>query len=450
MVQLVASAAASAIVTSTVAAQTQDGRARQTGAAADAGGGWFADLLAELLQDAQPSQDGAQIPADPSQQSTTDASAATGQSPDAWKSVWSAAKDQQSSADGQTSQTGAQSASGNQNNWLAAWLAALAQAQQRRTDLPHPREHRRRTRSPRSCRVRVVRIRRPRMRRRRTAHRTPARRRRMRAFWPRFRALPRNSRRRRRANAAADIAVDVGRRRQQRPRRRRPMHSSRHFCRLCRRKRPPMTGAIAAIRYDGGPAAERTDRRDTAATNTHADRRTDEHSRHRPRAPFAQTSQQALHQFSAPVTQAPSAHSGSGSNTGSQGQSGQQHGATAQTDAQTGAQTASNGSSDAASGNTNLPTFLQVAHDQTIAQQNTTNASGAEQRRKRRRRHDARASSGAAGRRQSAGGTRDADREPDTRYSFAGGQYRHASRRPAPSSSTSASTRRNSAASTCV
>ena len=75
------------------------------------------------------------------------------------------------------------------------------------------------------------------------------------------------------------------------------------------------------------------------------------------------------------MTQAPSAHSGSGSNTGSQGQSGQQHGATAdaQTNAQTSAQTASNGSSDTASGNTNLPTFLQVAHDQTVAQQNTAN-----------------------------------------------------------------------------
>src|SRR5580698_8778861 len=101
-VQLVASAAASAIVTSTVAAQTQDGRARQTGTAADAGGGWFADLLAELLQDAQGSQDGAPIPSNPSQQSTADTSSATGQSPDAWKSIWSAAKDQQSSADGQT------------------------------------------------------------------------------------------------------------------------------------------------------------------------------------------------------------------------------------------------------------------------------------------------------------------------------------------------------------
>src|SRR5580700_5599743 len=118
-VQLVASAAASAIVTSTVAAQTQDGRARQTGAAADAGGGWFSDLLAELLQDAQPSQDGTQIPADPSQQTAADASAATGSSPDAWKSIWSAAKASQSSADGQTGQTGAQSATGNQNNWLA-------------------------------------------------------------------------------------------------------------------------------------------------------------------------------------------------------------------------------------------------------------------------------------------------------------------------------------------
>src|SRR5271155_1867357 len=87
MVQLVASAAASAIVTNTVAAQTQDGRARQTGTAADAGGGWFADLLAELLQDAQPSQDASQIPTDPSQQTAADVSTAAGAFPDVSKNI---------------------------------------------------------------------------------------------------------------------------------------------------------------------------------------------------------------------------------------------------------------------------------------------------------------------------------------------------------------------------
>ena len=238
MVQLVASAAASAIVTNAVAAQTQDGRARQTGAAADAGGGWFANLLAELLQDAQPSQDGAQIPADPSQQSATDASAAAGQAPDAWKTVWSAANDQQSSANGQkTSQTGAQSATGNQNSWLAAWLAALAQAQQS-AGRPGLDGNIAADALAALLQSQGGKDRRPRMRRRRTARRTPARRRRMLVFWPRSRALPRNSRRRSRARSRRLR----NRRRtqlQQIPRRRRPTRNSQPFCKLCRRKPPP-------------------------------------------------------------------------------------------------------------------------------------------------------------------------------------------------------------------
>ena len=155
MVQLVASAAASAIVTNTVAAQTQDGRARQTGAAADAGGGWFADLLAELLQDAQPSQDGTQIPADPSQQTTTDASAATGQSPpDAWKSVGPPAT---TSNPPQTDKRArpapslprATRTTGSPLGW-PRWRSRS------RPGRPNRRDLRRRTPSRRSCRVRAV------------------------------------------------------------------------------------------------------------------------------------------------------------------------------------------------------------------------------------------------------------------------------------------------------
>ncbi|HUO91822.1 MAG TPA: flagellar hook-length control protein FliK [Rhizomicrobium sp.] len=115
-----ASAAASVIVAGTAATQTQDsGRAKQTGADPSGGGGLFSDLLAELLQDVQASgssQDAAaQLSADLAQQGVQVPSGPANQTP-------GANADAQQPPDGQTDTT--------QSGWLAAWTAALAQQMQ--------------------------------------------------------------------------------------------------------------------------------------------------------------------------------------------------------------------------------------------------------------------------------------------------------------------------------
>jgi flagellar hook-length control protein FliK len=358
MVQLVAAAAASAIVTNTAAAaQATDGRARQTGTAAEQGGGWFADLLAELLQGAQSSQDASQIPADPSQQTGAEAPAATG--PDTSKKVLSADADQQSSANGQTGATG------NQNNWLAAWLAALAQTQQA-AGQTNPTGT-----SPQDALAALL-------QNQNSQDSTPADAKNtdgtqvsgdpsqdasllatLQSLAAQFAQAQTGTTAQSQTSQSASDAVGATS----------GTPSDGQLAALLQTlqtEAAAMNGAAPTATADAQPATP-TQTNDTPATGA-----TQAPAQH---TPVSQANQQALHPFTAPVTQAPSAHSGFGSNTGSQSQSGQ-HGSTAnaQTDGQTGAQTASNGSSDTASGNASLPTFLQVAHDQTIVQQNTANA----------------------------------------------------------------------------
>jgi flagellar hook-length control protein FliK len=376
MVQLVASAAASAIVTNTVAAQTTDGRARQTGAAADAGGGWFSDLLTELLQDAQAPQGGTSIPTDPSQQTTADASVATGQSPDAWKAIWSASKDQQSSADGQTSQTGTQSATGDQNNWLASWLAAMAQTQQAGQTPPTGT-------SPQDALAALLQG-------KSGPGSTPADAQKTDSTQDSGTPAPD-------ANLLAALQSLAAQFAQAQTGTATPSQTSQSTSDAvgATSGTTPSNAQLAALlqtlQSQAGAMTGATTQSDTTADPQTTVQTADTAANTAPttgqanaasqtpaqRAPLGLTSQQALHSFSAPVTQAPAAHSGSGGpNSGSQGQSGQRGAATnTQTDAQSGTQTVSNGSPDAASGNANpQPTFLQVAHDQTIVQQNTGTA----------------------------------------------------------------------------
>jgi flagellar hook-length control protein FliK len=351
-----------------VAAQTQDGRARPTGTAAEQGGGWFAELLSELQQDVQASQGGA--PADASQQTTADISAATGQSPDAWKNIFSAAKDQQSSADGQTGQTGTQSTTGNQDNWLAAWLAAMAQTQAAGQTAQSTGS------SPQDALEALLQGQGD-----QSSSPTDAQKAEgtqdsgtgsqdagllaaLQSLAAQFAQGPSGTTTQSQTSQSTTDAVGST--------------SGTTPAQLAALLQTLQTEAavISGATTQSGTTADAqqaTQTTDSAMTNAAPTAGQTNAASQTPRTPFSATSQQALHAFSAPVTQAPAAHSGSGgSNTGSQSQSGQ-HGATAnaQTDAQTGTQTASNGSPDTASGTTIQPTFVQVAHDQAIVQQNT-------------------------------------------------------------------------------
>ena len=364
MVQLVASAAASAIVTTTVAAQTQDGRARQTGTAAEQGGGWFAELLSELQQDVQASQDGTQAVTDPS---ATDASGTAKSSPDAWKNVFSADNDQQSSANGQTD---TQAAGGNQNNWLAAWLAAMAQTQaggqtpqSTGTSLQDslaallqgqdgqsssPTDAQKTDGTQDSG----------------TGSQDAGLLAALQSLAAQFAQSQSQTGAATQTSQSTTDAVGS-------------TSGTQSNAQLAALLQTLQTQA-AAMTGDATPSDAAADAQqasqttDSAATSAAPATGQTNTASQTTRTPFSLTNQQALQTFSTPTAQVAPAHSGSGSNAGSQGQSGQ-HGATAnaQTDAQTGAQTASNGSSDAASGTTTQPTFLQVAHDQSIVLQNT-------------------------------------------------------------------------------
>ena len=356
-------------MTNTAAAQAQDGRARQTGAAADAGGGWFGELLEELLQDVQGSQNGAQIPTDPSQQAANDTSGASTQSTEAWKTV--GATDQQSSADGQSSQSGTQSANGPQNNWLAAWLAALAQAQQATQTTPQTAGT-----SPQDALAALLQG-------QNGQGSTPAdgqstdgaqgtsdpsqdasllaALQSLAAQFAQAQSATTTS-----SSQSSPSSTDaVGANSATTP-------SNAQLAALLQTLQSEAAAMTGASTQSGTTADAQTATTDTASTNTTpATGQTNGNTQTpAPRAAFSQTSQQALHSFSAPVTQAPAPHSGSGSNTSQQGQ----HGASTQTDAQTGTQTASNGTAASTSGNAIQPTFLQAAHDQTVVQLNTGTA----------------------------------------------------------------------------
>lgn len=371
MVQLVASAAASAIVTSTVAAQTQDGRARQSGTAADAGGGWFADLLAELLQDAQPSQNASQIPTDPSQQTTADASTAAGAFPDVSKSISPAVKDPQSSANGQN---GPQAAPGNQNNWLAAWLAAMAQTQAAGQASPQSTGT-----SPQAMLAALLQGKGGQDSSPPDAQKTDGTQdsgagsqdagllAALQSLAAQFAQAQTGTATQPQSSQSTTDAVGSTS----------GTPSNAQLAALLQTlqtQAAAMTGASTQSDATTADAQQTTQATDTAATTAAPAAGQTNPAPQTPtqRTPFSQTSQQALHSFAAPATPVPPAHSGSGANAGSQGQSGQRGAAAnAQSDAQTGTQTVPNASPSAASGITNQPTFLQVAHDQSIVQQNT-------------------------------------------------------------------------------
>ena len=373
MVQLVASAAASAIVSSTVATQTQDGRARQT-SADQSGGGWFGDLLAELLEGAQSSQDAAAFGADPAQPGASDPSAA-GESAKGSKNA--------SSANGQ-SNAGDSTVSG-QTNLLAAWTAALAQQMQQIANGKTP------TTSPKDALAALLegqqggKSTKPAdgLQTSGTSDSTNPQDANLLA------ALQ---------SLAAQFAQD-GTQAGTQPQNTQPTAgaTTSGTDSAPAVSSAPSNAQLAAMlqtlkadeaAMTGTPAASDPQQATQTPTNTAATTSNAAPANAATQtAQFPQASQHASHQTAqAPVTQAQALpqHSNSGgssngsSNNSSQGQTGSERGSSTNTSADAPTQGSSNGTPDASS-NSNLPTFLQVAHDQAQAQQNTATTSAAAQ-----------------------------------------------------------------------
>ena len=370
-----AAVAASAIVASTAAAQTQQGGAR--GATADqSAGGLFSELIAELLQGAQgaqpslPSQDAAQLSTDLNPQGATDAQATTGQSPDAWMNALLAAG--QSSANGQSDASQAQA--GGQPAWLTEWTALVQQMQQSAGGQATGTSplaaleaflQNRGAQTPTSASTNSADG-------TQDSSQTPSQDASLLAalqsLVAQF-AQPQTAQPQTQTNADAATSATAP--------------STPSNAQLTAMLQTLEADASAMAGTQQGAAQTAADTQQTAQPTGTSTANTAQ-TKTPTSAQIAQAMQQPAHQGStAPVGAAqPHSNFGSGgSNNAPQSQTGQR-GSNANTNASNDAQTqtaSSNASPDAASGNTNLPTFLQVAHDQALAQQAGTSASSAVQ-----------------------------------------------------------------------